>query len=178
MHRHWCEVRAHKYECSDGACMCPCGSPMEAGDHSDCPVELRPCPEHRSPLLIKLSGGANSVPDWLQITEKSGKQQQAERILMQLVFYDLRLVNDDIGAPIFKEEDFLRCIDRCELLGIQIFSVDTQIPAKEIVMGTEQPPEGTRGAAWCRTALRGYFGLVDVAYAPTFGVPMKFFDVF
>lgn len=178
MHRHWCQSKAHRYQCADPACMCPCGSPLEAGDHSDCPIELRLCAEHCGPTLIKLSAGAGSVPDWLQTSEKSEKQEQAERILIQLVFYDLALVNDDVGAPVFKEEDFLRCIDRCEFLGMQIFSVNTLVPAKEIVMGTEQPPEGTRGAAWCRTALRGYWGLQDVAYAPSLGIPTKFLRVF
>jgi len=46
-HRHWCDVYGHEYECS-GDCLCICGRPMSGNDHSDCPVELRPCPEHRA----------------------------------------------------------------------------------------------------------------------------------
>jgi hypothetical protein len=44
-HRHWCEVDGHEYECS-GDCLCICGLRMNGNDHSDCPVELRPCAEH------------------------------------------------------------------------------------------------------------------------------------
>jgi hypothetical protein len=44
-HRHWCEVDGHEYECS-GDCECICGLRMNGNDHSDCPVELRPCAEH------------------------------------------------------------------------------------------------------------------------------------
>jgi hypothetical protein len=46
MHQHFCDVTGHEYECGDG-CDCICGLPMEQGDHSECPVELRPCPEHK-----------------------------------------------------------------------------------------------------------------------------------
>ena len=45
-HRHYCYVSGHDWQCSDG-CACICGLPMEQGDHSDCPVELRACPEHK-----------------------------------------------------------------------------------------------------------------------------------
>jgi len=46
MHKHCCDVTGHEYECS-GVCECICGLPMESGDHKDCPVELRACPEHK-----------------------------------------------------------------------------------------------------------------------------------
>jgi hypothetical protein len=46
-HRHHCDVTGHDFECGDN-CDCFCGLPMEHGDHSDCPVELRPCPEHKN----------------------------------------------------------------------------------------------------------------------------------
>lgn len=46
MHKHYCDTAGHKYDCSDGSCECVCGLPMEGHDHSDCPIELRPCPEH------------------------------------------------------------------------------------------------------------------------------------
>ena len=47
MHRHFCDIAGHEYECSDESCGCICGIPMERGDHSDCPIELRVCPEHQ-----------------------------------------------------------------------------------------------------------------------------------
>lgn len=46
-HRHWCEVYGHYYECRREDCRCICGRAMQGPwDHSACPVELRPCPEH------------------------------------------------------------------------------------------------------------------------------------
>ena len=47
MHAHWCELVGHRWECGDG-CHCVCGHPMEGYDHSTCPIELRPCPEHQA----------------------------------------------------------------------------------------------------------------------------------
>ena len=47
MHTHFCEVVGHEWQCGDD-CICICGLPMEGHDHSDCPVELRPCPEHKA----------------------------------------------------------------------------------------------------------------------------------
>jgi hypothetical protein len=44
-HTHWCEVEGHYYQCGED-CECICGLPMSSNDHSDCPVELRDCPEH------------------------------------------------------------------------------------------------------------------------------------
>ena len=44
-HRHWCTVEAHYYDCAED-CVCICGLPMNGNDHSECPVELRECPEH------------------------------------------------------------------------------------------------------------------------------------
>ena len=177
MHRHWCAVRGHKYDCNDPTCMCVCGRPMEKHDYTNCPIELRPCAAHRA-MVPQMKAAEIDFPDWLDNYENTHQQEHAEHILMQLVFYDLELINDDIGAPIFKEADFFRCVERCELLGIQIFKVDVRIPAKEIILGTEERPEGTRGAAWCRAALRGYLRLVDVAYAPTLGIPTRWFGVF
>ena len=46
MHRHYCDVAGHEWQCG-GNCECICGLPMEQGNHSDCPVELRACPEHK-----------------------------------------------------------------------------------------------------------------------------------
>ena len=46
MHMHYCDVAGHEWQCG-GNCDCICGLPMEQGNHSDCPVELRACPEHK-----------------------------------------------------------------------------------------------------------------------------------
>lgn len=47
-HRHGCDVYGHYYECSGDDCVCICGVPMNGNDHSDCPIELRPCPDHKA----------------------------------------------------------------------------------------------------------------------------------
>ena len=44
-HRHWCAVEAHYYDRAE-VCVCIYGLPMNSDDHSECPVELRECPEH------------------------------------------------------------------------------------------------------------------------------------
>jgi hypothetical protein len=46
-HQHWCEVYGHYYQCGED-CVCICGLTMNGNDHTDCPVELRACPEHRA----------------------------------------------------------------------------------------------------------------------------------
>jgi hypothetical protein len=60
-HLHFCDIGyGHNWECDGKAlrpeagdieprlCVCiSCQVPMEQGDHSDCPIELVACPEHR-----------------------------------------------------------------------------------------------------------------------------------
>jgi hypothetical protein len=46
MHRHFCEVYGHDWQCGEDCNCLVCGLPMNGFDHRDCPVELRPCPEH------------------------------------------------------------------------------------------------------------------------------------
>jgi hypothetical protein len=46
MHIHYCDAAGHEWQCSEN-CECFCGLPMEQGNHSECPVELRACPEHK-----------------------------------------------------------------------------------------------------------------------------------
>jgi hypothetical protein len=59
-HFHYCDYAGHEWECTGAAlrplagdtapsiCMCLRHRvPMADGDHSDCPVELLTCPEHR-----------------------------------------------------------------------------------------------------------------------------------
>jgi hypothetical protein len=47
MHIHYCETYGHEYACAED-CECICGLPMNGRDHSECPVELRACPEHKA----------------------------------------------------------------------------------------------------------------------------------
>lgn len=46
MHKHWCDVVGHEYQCADESCGCVCGEQMEGHNHENCPIELRACPEH------------------------------------------------------------------------------------------------------------------------------------
>ena len=55
MHNHWCDVVGHEYECSNECCKCICGFAMEGHDHSDCPIELRPCHAHPEPNVDLLT---------------------------------------------------------------------------------------------------------------------------
>ena len=61
-HRHWCEVEGHYYECGED-CVCICGLPMSGNDHSDCPVELKPCPDHKEEQ--KQSMSEEALPEGL-----------------------------------------------------------------------------------------------------------------
>jgi len=49
-HKHYCDVEGHEWQCSDGSCECVCDLLMEEGNHSECPIELRACPEHQGQL--------------------------------------------------------------------------------------------------------------------------------
>ena len=51
-HKHYCDVEGHEWQCTDGTCECICGGLMEEIDHSECPVELRACPEHQRQLPV------------------------------------------------------------------------------------------------------------------------------
>lgn len=47
-HAHYCDVAGHEWLCRSVDCLCICQIRLEDGDHSQCPVELRACPEHLS----------------------------------------------------------------------------------------------------------------------------------
>jgi len=67
-HRHFCDYEGHYWECGWSAvrqfadaseptqCMCVKHLvSMEDGDHSECPVELLACPEHRELQVRRMS---------------------------------------------------------------------------------------------------------------------------
>jgi hypothetical protein len=57
-HPYFCDICGHEWECEcvavhefvperHSVCICKtCGLPMNEGDHSRCPIELRACPEN------------------------------------------------------------------------------------------------------------------------------------
>src|SRR5690348_3384425 len=51
MHKHLCYIVGHEWQCSSEKCECICGLSMEGHDHSDCPLEIRPCPEHEAEAM-------------------------------------------------------------------------------------------------------------------------------
>jgi hypothetical protein len=63
-HRHGCYVTGHDYECSE-ECECICGLPMNGNDHSDCPIEVRACPEHQFVQNQPIS--AEELPEVVEI---------------------------------------------------------------------------------------------------------------
>jgi hypothetical protein len=92
-HRHFCDFAGHDWECEGAAvrqfaqdsevtpCMCIKHSvSMDDGDHSECPVELLVCPEHRQDQLEQM--GKFTTSDLLHteglaessaFTDKDGK---------------------------------------------------------------------------------------------------------
>ena len=61
-HRHYCDFAGHDWKCA-ADCECICGLPMEGNDHSDCPVELRACPEHADEQQRSIEEAMSSEPD-------------------------------------------------------------------------------------------------------------------
>jgi hypothetical protein len=60
LHQHFCYVAGHDFECRED-CECICSRPMNGNDHSDCPVELRPCPKHESEQNMSEESAAEGV---------------------------------------------------------------------------------------------------------------------
>lgn len=81
-HQVFCDATGHFYECSNPACECVCGSLMEEGDHSECPIELRACPEHENDLtaaeryVVKEAGAVpiHFPPDIEERVERANSQ--------------------------------------------------------------------------------------------------------
>ncbi|WP_263377071.1 hypothetical protein [Granulicella aggregans] len=72
-HSHFCDYAGHTWECAGTAqrsltggsepslCMCQVHQvPMSEGDHSECPVELLACPEHRDEQLKQMAAASSS----------------------------------------------------------------------------------------------------------------------
>ena len=103
-HMHYCEIGGHSWVCEGKAlrteagdvvpsdCMCICGKSREDGDHSSCPVELVPCPDHLTEMtetqstssqaqhLAELFSRRDSFPD-----DSPERQKVAEQILSTIL---------------------------------------------------------------------------------------------
>src|ERR1700682_639437 len=63
-HRHFCDFAGHPWECSNSACECfDHGVSMEHGDHSQCRIELRSCPQHKDEAARSISEAKAQKPD-------------------------------------------------------------------------------------------------------------------
>jgi hypothetical protein len=49
-HFYFCADGGHAWQCDSSACMCFCDVPMEQGDPTECPVELRAGQQHQDGL--------------------------------------------------------------------------------------------------------------------------------
>jgi hypothetical protein len=72
-HRHYCDFAGHDWQCGRD-CECICGLPMEGHDHSDCPVELRACPEHAAEQARGIVEAMSSDPDAALIQKFHGRE--------------------------------------------------------------------------------------------------------
>src|ERR1019366_8122619 len=70
-HRHYCDYAGHDWQCA-GDCECICGLPMEGNDHSECPVELRACPEHSAAQQLSHAEATSSESPTLR-SPRSGR---------------------------------------------------------------------------------------------------------
>ena len=75
-HRHYCDFAGHNWQCSEG-CECCCGVPMEGHGHSECPVELRTCPEHEAEAARSIAEAMSSEPD-AEFTQKWQERPQCQ----------------------------------------------------------------------------------------------------
>lgn len=76
-HKHYCDVEGHEWQCSDGSCECVCDLLMEQGDHSDCPIELRACPEHQD-MQLPESSNDGSFSDFLGNLQRYAEKPYCE----------------------------------------------------------------------------------------------------
>ena len=176
MHKHWCEVEGHWYDCIQ-PCVCECGRSLEGNDHSGCCIELRACPEHQKAVSVEAADENKFLADWFPTEEERRKHDHAQGILRQLVFYDLSLFNDDLDSAAFFEEDFFKAVARCECLGIGIHGIDV-FSTERGYLGTKFYPEGEQGLSWCRISLTKWLGRTDTVFSATYDVPDRFLEAF
>lgn len=68
-HQHGCDAGGHFWQCESGECVCICGHPFEGGDHHNCPIELRACPEHelRTGERSEQAAASESTEGWVPL---------------------------------------------------------------------------------------------------------------
>jgi hypothetical protein len=95
-HPFFCEIGGHEWELDcycvavhefvpeqHSVCICEtCQFPKDQGDHSRCPIELRPCPEHLHQTSAEADAGGVPISLPLDADEK------AERAFAQLQTYE------------------------------------------------------------------------------------------
>ena len=154
MHKHFCDVEGHEWECEGSAlrplagdtepslCMCiRHRTSMEIGDHSECSIELLACPEHldeqrrRMEESSKAATGEdeNDTPDgWDELfrpmtPEESIKFEAKHQFMGQVVYAGLKNLNtgfDAEGIQHFSPTDFGEVINRCERLKVSPIGIE------------------------------------------------------
>jgi hypothetical protein len=136
-HRHWCEVYGHYYGCGKD-CLCICGLRMNGNDHSDCPVELRPCPEHRAEYERRLAE-ARSCEKQTEIEPLCGEQ-------------DATLPHCECGCSDIDPEDVVGWCFHCD----HVYAIYTpKLQDRHFANYCPNAPETLKEGARARLAKRG-----------------------
>jgi len=78
MHHHFCDFAGHRWECTNTECECfDHNVSMENGDHSQCRIELRACPEHEAEAAQAIAEAMSAEPD-PALVEKWQDRQHCE----------------------------------------------------------------------------------------------------
>jgi hypothetical protein len=198
VHKHFCDVEGHEWECEGTAprqlagdtepsvCMCISHRvPMEEGDHSECSIELLACPKHREEQRRRMEEASKAeakVPEgWEELfrpmTPAENQRFEEEHLFMEEVVYvGLENINtgfDALGIFHFTPADFGSVIDRCEHLhvhpnGIEVFTTDGGFIECVFAMDDGSPEDGYD---WARRLVQKYQDTPEISMSATFNVP-------
>lgn len=133
MHAHFCDTEGHYWDCTN-QCECICGLPCEVGDHSDCPIELRACPDHEAEAEIRMLEA--------MFNPKSVRQTTCEESARALPHCGCGCIDTPLGA------DVGFCL-YCDHVYTD-FTLDIQ--ARHFADQCPEPPERLQQAALTRLA--------------------------
>lgn len=187
-HIHFCDVAGHYWECDGSALrsltgktepsICICEKhrvPMEEGDHSECPIELLACPEHRGEQLKATCAAIpaeSNLADLFTVTDAQRiKFEEDRRFMQRVVFAGLANLNTGFDSPLiyhFSPADFGKVIDLCEHFGVRIIGVEVFIIGGGM-LEVEISEEG--GFEWTRRLVQRYQQRSDITICATFDVP-------
>jgi hypothetical protein len=158
---------------------------MGQGDHTECPVELRACPEHQgeqprsaereSDKSVGPLAAKDSFDEMLAQLEDPEYQARmtADRLFLESrVFQGLNSLSPAFDSPLcahFHSADFLEVIARCTALGIRINGLEVFTPEGGFL--TCEFGEGD-GNSWCIALVKSYDEKRDdLHYCASYSVP-------